>query len=218
VGYHCFRGVLTPATDVYLRAAPDAGASAAAGDSTTTLGGGLELHACPLRPASVASANRVTVNCNDEEHFAVHKSVLRPCIALTAAIRAAGPSGGTEVHIDVGCLVFDRVLLFLEALAQERPPPEFAINLLEDLQAAARTLGLRSLEDACSTRLGEFADRLREFTFDEIKRRNAGGECLLIVDGMVLDVTRWLPEHPGGSTIIPTQARTHDVRVSRAAT
>lgn len=24
--------------------------------------------------------------------------------------------------------------------------------------------------------------------------------------GMVLDVTRWLPEHPGGSTIIPEQA------------
>ena len=23
---------------------------------------------------------------------------------------------------------------------------------------------------------------------------------------MILDVTRWLPEHPGGSTIIPTQA------------
>lgn len=24
--------------------------------------------------------------------------------------------------------------------------------------------------------------------------------------GMVLDVTRWLPEHPGGRTIIPKQA------------
>lgn len=25
-------------------------------------------------------------------------------------------------------------------------------------------------------------------------------------DGMVFDVTRWLPEHPGGKTIIPKQA------------
>ena len=41
---------------------------------------------------------------------------------------------------------------------------------------------------------------------EEITARNAEGECLLIVDGMVLDVTRWLPEHPGGSTIIPAQS------------
>lgn len=28
----------------------------------------------------------------------------------------------------------------------------------------------------------------------------------LILDGMVLDVGRWLPEHPGGATIIPKQS------------
>lgn len=28
----------------------------------------------------------------------------------------------------------------------------------------------------------------------------------LLLDGMVLDVGRWLPEHPGGATIIPAQA------------
>lgn len=32
------------------------------------------------------------------------------------------------------------------------------------------------------------------------------GETLLILNGMVLDITRWLQEHPGGSTIIPEQA------------
>ncbi|GFH14087.1 cytochrome b5, partial [Haematococcus lacustris] len=31
-----------------------------------------------------------------------------------------------------------------------------------------------------------------------------------IMDGMVLDVTRWLPEHPGGSSIIPRQALNRD--------
>lgn len=210
--------MLTPATEVYLHAQQEqggggeeaVGSSAGADDTCTTRGGGLELCNCPMRPATVASANRVTVNTSDDELFVVHKSVLRPCIALTAAIRAAGPSGGTSVTVDVGCLVFDRVLLFLEALAQGRAAPEFAITLLDDLAAAARTLGLRSLEDACATRLGEFTTRLREYSFEEIKARNAAGECLLLVDGMVLDVTRWLPEHPGGSTIIPTQALNMD--------
>lgn len=32
------------------------------------------------------------------------------------------------------------------------------------------------------------------------------GDTLLIMQGMVFDITRWLPEHPGGSTIIPQQA------------
>ena len=31
-------------------------------------------------------------------------------------------------------------------------------------------------------------------------------QVLLMMDGMVFDVTRWLPEHPGGSGIIPAQA------------
>ena len=31
------------------------------------------------------------------------------------------------------------------------------------------------------------------------------GETLLLLDGMVLDITRWLGEHPGGSSIIPDQ-------------
>jgi hypothetical protein len=203
VAYHCFRGVLAPGTDVYLHAMQD---REDAGLGSLSRGGGLELLDCPLRPPSVPSANRVTVSCNDDEFFLVHKQVLRPCIALTAAIRAAGPAGGSDVQIDVSCLVFDRVLLFLEAEAQARPPPDFGINLLDELLVAARKLGLRSLEDYCATRLGEFSSRLREYSFAEIKERNAAGECLIIVDGMVLDVTRWLPEHPGGSTIIPTQA------------
>ena len=205
VAYHCFRGVFAPGTDVYLHAMQDR-EDASTAPGSLSRGGGLELLDCPLRPPSVPSANRVTVNCNDDEFFLVHKQVLRPCISLTAAIRAAGPAGGSEVQVDIGCLAFDRVLLFLEAEAQSRPQPDFGINLLDELLAAARKLGLRSLEDYCAARLGEFSSRLREYSFAEIKERNAAGECLIIVDGMVLDVTRWLPEHPGGSTIIPTQA------------
>jgi cytochrome b involved in lipid metabolism len=36
--------------------------------------------------------------------------------------------------------------------------------------------------------------------------RNGAGEVLLIIDGMVLDVTRWLQYHPGGQVVIPNQA------------
>ena len=48
--------------------------------------------------------------------------------------------------------------------------------------------------------------RVRLYSFDELQRRNSEGESLLVIDGMVLDVTRWLPQHPGGSKIIPMQS------------
>lgn len=67
-------------------------------------------------------------------------------------------------------------------------------------------------QEYCQERLGECKDRLRFFSFEEVKRLNAAGGCWLILDGMVLDVTRWLPEHPGGSTIIPRQALNLDCR------
>ena len=35
---------------------------------------------------------------------------------------------------------------------------------------------------------------------------NRGGGVRVVVDGMVLDVKRWLPEHPGGDRIIPAQS------------
>ena len=39
------------------------------------------------------------------------------------------------------------------------------------------------------------------------------GETILILDGMVLDITRWLPEHPGGSAIIPEEGLNIDCAV-----
>ena len=53
--------------------------------------------------------------------------------------------------------------------------------------------------------LGAFFARIKEYQFEEVVAANATGERLLIIDGMVLDVKRWLPEHPGGSKIIPKQ-------------
>ena len=47
--------------------------------------------------------------------------------------------------------------------------------------------------------------RTAGISFEEIVKRNEGDECLVIIDGMVFDVTRWLPQHPGGSVIIPEQ-------------
>ena len=67
-------------------------------------------------------------------------------------------------------------------------------------------------QEHCQRRLGDSTSSLRLFAFDEIQRLNAAGGCWLVLDGMVLDVTRWLPQHPGGSKIIPRQSLNLDCR------
>ena len=74
---------------------------------------------------------------------------------------------------------------------------------------------MRGLEDLALAILGEFESRVRPegIRWKEVIRRNGDGETLLCIDAMIFDVTRWLPEHPGGSTIIPTQAKNKDSTV-----
>lgn len=189
VAYHSYRGLLTPETAIHL-----------------TAESGLTLLGNPARTELPPSANCVTVHTSDGECYVVPARVLRPCIALTRAIRAAGPSGGSEVTVAVDCLVFDRVLIYLEALSLGHPAPTFSLTLIDDLHGAATMLGLRSLEEHCLVQQDAFATRLREYSLSEVVQANEAGACLLIIDGMVLDVKAWLPEHPGGSTIIPAQS------------
>ena len=59
----------------------------------------------------------------------------------------------------------------------------------------------QSLADRCAQKQGAFAARIREYDYREVVAANAEGERLIIIDGMVLDVKRWLPEHPGGSKV-----------------
>ena len=214
--YHCFRGRFQEATALRMIEKPGGGS-------------GLRL-ACPgggpareewyqqrgeratgsgsvgARAAATRHATRVHVTTSDGEMFPIKKALLKPCIALTKSVRDSAPAA-PEVAVDVDCATLDRVLLFLESEALGKGDAyDFPLTLLPDLTAAARALSLRPLAELCEARSGEFASRVREWSFDEVKRKNATGEVWLVLDGMVLDVTRWLPEHPGGSTIIPGQA------------
>ncbi len=79
---------------------------------------------------------------------------------------------------------------------------KFALELSEtnSLSNAADVLGLLSLSDFCASQLSSFASRVRSdkyIRFSEVKKRNEGNELLIIVDGMVLDISRWIDEHPG---------------------
>ncbi|GJP83016.1 hypothetical protein CLOP_g13229 [Closterium sp. NIES-67] len=196
--YHCYRGMLTNDTQIHL--VPDTG---------------IELANWTPKQAATSPGPSKVVNLlsSDDELFPVKKALLRPCLALTKAVQDTGPEPPT-VQVGVECLLLDRVLLFLEAdFKGEAESFQFDINLTQELREAAACLKLKSLADLCDQRLGLFESRIREYSFAEVAERNASGNCWLLLDGMVLDVTRWLPEHPGGDTIIPTQGLNRDCTV-----
>jgi len=208
IGYHCFRGRVGVETTFYVRSANDAA---------------LRIENNHGAHRSVRSARReiIHVQTRDGETFPVHRALLRQCISLTGVVRRAGDvedlrsdGDGDEdvvrVEIDVDTDVFDRALIFLEATELGKPTPTYDIRVTESLAVAAETLGCRALGDWCRKKLGAHASRIREYRWDEVLAHNAAGGVWLCIDGMVLDVKRWLGEHPGGDVIIPSQSLNMD--------
>ena len=172
-------------------------------------------------------SNVIVFRTKDDELFPVKRRLLRPCISLTSVVQAGKGKyrhvgDEEEVVVPVDACTFDRVLLYLEHEAREE---EFKFDPLiaSDLLAAARALGIAGLQACCEKVLGSFKDRVRQKPIglsEVIARNEAGGassgqrtETLLLMSGMVLDISRWLFEHPGGSNIIPSQALNVDSTV-----
>jgi len=210
IGHHCFRGRVTDRTRVVV--VPSRMPPGLEGAREVRVEGADEAAAAAYR----GGGDEVAVGTRDPDDpgragddFSVKRALLRPCIALTQAVRGSAP----RVEVPVDTLTFDRVLLSLEALHAGAAVPDFATWHLDALLAAAEALGLRALADHVLRKRGEQASRVREWRWDEVVARNAAGGCLVLVDSMVLDLGRWLPEHPGGDRIIPAQALDNDATV-----
>lgn len=244
IGYHCYRGVLTPTTAIYLHALsevashdqhwgsskkddpvdmPSTSSGIAAGIAELSLDSkaapassfttpspcrSVVLVGARTRATRPPPTNIVHVTTTDGDVFPVKKPLLRPCIALTKVVRDSG-SQPAATEVDVGTLTFDRVLIYLEAQHLKKPPPTFALHLIGELEQAAVDLGLGPLAQMCAERRGAAA-AVRVWRWSEVVAANAAGRCCLCMTGMLLDVTRWLPEHPGGASIIPAQALDRD--------
>lgn len=47
---------------------------------------------------------------------------------------------------------------------------------------------------------------MRTFTYAEVDEHKAEGDCWVVVHNRVYDVSRFLPDHPGGPAFILTEA------------
>ena len=121
------------------------------------------------------------------------------------------------IKVAIDACTFDRVLLYLEHEANN-DIFHFDPLIANDLKDAAIILKITGLNDLCDKVLGSFQERVRKtpISFHEVMTRNNNGtidpktgkrkETWIIMSGMVFDISRWLDEHPGGSSIIPSQA------------
>ncbi|KAK1944628.1 Cytochrome b5 type B [Phytophthora citrophthora] len=179
------------------------------------------LNVTPIDSAGLASmrSDVVTVLTNDEEEFPVKKKLLFPCIKLSSAVlsgKGVHKDASSTIDVDVDCCKFDRVLLYLEHEARNDGTEfQFDPSVTDDLLAAAITVGCIGLQEVCQRRFGEFETRVRKeaIRWEEVVRRNQSGEVWLVMQGMVLDITRWIPEHPGGSELIAQEAMNVDSTV-----
>ena len=89
----------------------------------------------------------------------------------------------------------------------------FDMHTLPNLSLAAQALGCRLLHESCARKLGAFEERIQIHRWPDVMRHNEAGGCWVTMDGMVYDLEAWLPEHPGGATIIPQQALNLDCTV-----
>ena len=118
-----------------------------------------------------------------------------------------------EISVPIDCCVFDRCVQFLEYVALDKVD-KFKIipNEEVELRSAAKILSCAGLLELCDRHRGTFISRVRKegISWKEVLKRNKSGECIIYVHGMIFDITRWLPEHPGGNKIIPKQALNKD--------
>lgn len=188
-------------------------------------------------PSEISSPNVIHVTTSDGEWFPVNRLLLAPCLKLTKFVQSgkgkyqnvpslpisersvdAPDDGCPHCKVDIDCCTFDRVLIFIISMLY---PDERTFTLGIDegnsLANAANHLGLRPLADLCEQMTSSFESRVRRdryIRFSEIQWRNdSGKDIILILDGMVLDITQWLDEHPGGASIIPAQALNIDCTV-----
>lgn len=213
-----YRGRVTISTDFYVETSnPDV----------------VRIHGGETLPEGSLPEDVIHITTSDDEWFPVRRILLAPCIQLTKYVQRGkgiyknnledsnsekdklthspdAPESGIHCRVDIDCCTFDRVLVFI--MSQLYPNEyKFALELseLNALSHAAQELGLLSLSDLCKSQLSSFASRVRKdkyIRFNEIEKRNQNNELLIIIDGMVLDITRWIDEHPGGPSIIPSQA------------
>eukprot|EP00798_Chlamydomonas_sp_ICE-L_P025927 gene25927-11606_t len=204
IGYHCFRGVLSPNTSVYLtQAAPTTQFQAAALAQQLSHKCVLSEQELPYQSGSACIANG-TANIMGSVAAPALAVICPPRVELclvnvvSRAVRPPAPDSVTIFTNDGECFpVKKRMLRSCIALTKAvRDDGLQCPSCQVDVDTLTFDRVLLFLE---ATIMGKAPPQWSLHHVDDLAR-----------DGMVLDVTTWLQEHPGGASIIPRQSLNMD--------
>ena len=210
IAYHCFRARVGMETTFFARSSDD---------------NRLRFKNDDARQRRSPCREIIHVHTRDGEVFHVHRRLLRSCIALTGAVRRAGGALGEDGGRTTSCartLAWTRMCSIECSFFRVRRDGKNATELRDTNHGVSVRRREKSRVSRarrfCEAKLGVYARPDCEFEWDEIVALNDAGGVLCVIDGMVLDVKRWLPEHPGGDFIIPNQSLNIDASVTLKCT
>jgi hypothetical protein len=163
---------------------------------------GSELNMKPIRPPNDAPHYKQVDQYTHDYAFIIFrrwvlcKGSLVPIMYNLQVVRDSGDAV-PSVHINVDCLTFDRVLLFLEAHLLGKPPPQWSLHLLDDL-AKVWERRLRSLDGVLHTfnydrlnkeRMADMSDMQLFLEFDKNEFTVCTLDCCKIAD--MINSMRW---------------------------
>lgn len=135
---------------------------------------------------------------------------------VIGGIHGANRLGGSSL---LDCVVFGRLagasaskylLQNLSAGSGNMPGTNVSINISPDGKVTVSTNGSvvsaasssESEDEKSEKKEEEKTNALKEFTVEEVARHQSKGDCWVVLNNQVYDVTEFLPDHPGGKNAI----------------
>merc|ERR1711937_203459 len=103
---------------------------------------------------------------------------------------------GTTVTVNVGGAAS-------VSMGGAAPPAALSLDELAEATSSDHSIATIPPEHKAET---DQPVELKEYTMEEVAKHNTEKDCWVVVNGQVLDVTKFLPDHPGGKMAIVTFA------------
>jgi len=141
----------------------------------------------------------VVLTTTDEEEYQIEEQLASQIGVVAQCL--TNEKKEVRVSVAVSAEQLDKVLFFLESQCHDGDESFVEDEDIPSLLQASTDLQIPSLQSYCESCLKrEFI--LREIPWEVVCSHTSDEDCWLVIDYCIYDVSRWLPKHPGGVTLL----------------
>lgn len=164
---------------------------------------------------SVGGSTEVVIYTDDDEEFHVPLHLLNKIDLLRAQFAGKGKTQA-KIVVPVDCLLFEKVLRFLDQESSSEEQHEIDVWNLEEWGKAASVLGIEAIKDFLATQSKRFDSPVRQISWTEFCQHQKRGDMWVLIGNGIYDISRWIAPtsssgaipHPGGT--LPLHYRKSD--------